>query len=236
MKDENVNRLSKILAAAGVASRRACETLIQDGAVTVNGKIILKPEEHFNPKKVSIRVNGKEIRTEKKVCYLLNKPKGYICTNVRPGKQRILLDLFPNEPNRIYSVGRLDKDTEGLLLMTNDGHFADKVIHPRSNIEKEYLLKAHCEITHEHLVMLSQGMYIEGRFVKPAKVKKIRKNTLSITVKEGKKHEVRLLAEKASLRVLSLKRIRIGNILLGSLKTGSYRTLSDKEKKLLVGN
>lgn len=228
-------RLSKALAAAGIASRRGAEKLIFAGRVLVNGALVDKPQHPITLGVDEVLVDGKKVFSEqKKVYYLLNKPKGYLCSSVRPAKsKKIVLDLFPQETKRLFSVGRLDKDTEGLLLVTNDGHFANRVIHPSSNIIKEYLVKTDREIGPEHLETLSQGAQIDRKWVRPTSVKKVRKGTFRISVKEGKKHEVRLIAEKASLKVLALRRIRIGSLTLGNLPLGEYRALSEKEKNLL---
>lgn len=224
------NRLSKVLASAGVASRRGCEELIFEGKVTVNGKIILKPEFHVCLKEDDVRVDEHKVRaTQEKVAYILNKPTGYICSNKPMERKKLVVDLFPPD-TRLFTVGRLDRDTTGLLIVTNDGHFAQKVIHPSSNIEKEYLVKTQQEITHDHLVTISKGGMVEGFFVRPVSVKKVRRGTLKIVVKEGKKREVRVLVQKAGLKITELKRIRIGGLLLGTIPEGTYRTLSEEEK------
>jgi len=230
------NRLAKILAHAGVASRRACEELIFDGKVKVNGEICLLPQTKVNPKKDRIDVNGKRISNlEKKVCFALNKPKGYLCSSQRPDPStKLVIDLFAHLPYRLYTVGRLDKASEGLILVTNDGEFAQEVIHPSKRIEKEYLVKVREFIFADHLEKISKGSRIEGAFVKPKKVAKVRKNSVKITVMEGKKHEVRLLCKRAGLHVMELRRIRIGNLRLGNLAKGSYKEISEKEKKALV--
>src|SRR5262245_52546936 len=150
------NRLSKVLAAAGVASRRACEALIFRGDVQVNGEVVLTPQTSVDPEKDSIHVGGQPLaRVEDKVYYLHNKPSGYICSTKKSSHSRRVLDLFEGEPYRLFTVGRLDAETEGLLIVTNDGHFAQQVIHPASNIRKEYLAKVDREIGHEHLVAIS---------------------------------------------------------------------------------
>lgn len=227
-------RLSKALAAAGVASRRACEQLIFDKRVQVNGKIVLLPQTPVDLKKDHVTVDGKKIQGEpKKLYYLLNKPEGYICSSTRVGKRPIVLDLFPANATRLFTVGRLDMDTSGLILVTNDGHFAQKVIHPSSNITKEYLVKTQQEITEHHLKTLSRGARIDHRWVKPTQVRKVRRGTFKISLKEGKKHEVRILAERADLTILELKRIRIGKLTLGSLALGSFRSLNEEDKQKL---
>jgi 23S rRNA pseudouridine2605 synthase len=227
-------RLSKALAAAGIASRRACETLIFEGHVKVNGVTVLVPQTLVDWSSDTILVDETPVRSEqKKIYYILNKPPGYICTATRPGRQRIVLDLFPGENERLFTIGRLDKETEGLLLLTNDGHFAQKVIHPSSNVTKEYVVKTAQEITVDHLESLSQGARVDERWIRPVSVAKVRKGTFRICVKEGRKHEVRIIAERAELKVLELRRVRIGGLLLGTLPLGEYRELTDREKQMI---
>lgn len=224
------NRLSKILAAAGVASRRACEELIFSGRVKVNGQVTLLPQTMVDAKDI-LHVDDKKIgKAESKVYFMLNKPEGYLCTAKHHGKAKLVLDLFEGNEQRLFTVGRLDKDTKGLLLVTNDGHFANEVIHPSSHVVKEYLAKTDSEITHEHLKAISSGTLVEGVFVKPAHISKVRKGTLKIAVHEGKKREVRLLLENAGLQVQELTRIRIGGLHLGSLAEGSWRAMTEQEK------
>jgi 23S rRNA pseudouridine2605 synthase len=228
---ETKKRLSKALAAAGVASRRACEELIFDGKVTVNGKVTLVPQTLVSFGHDAIAVCGTKINAEeKKVYYILNKPTGYICSS-KEGNKKIVLDLFAPLEHRLFTVGRLDRDTSGLLIVTNDGHFANRVIHPSSGITKEYLIKTQQEITHEHLLSISEGTFLEGSWIRPVRVTKVRKGTLKISVKEGKKREVRVLVEKAGLDLLSLERIRIGGLMLGSLPLGVWKEMSDLEKR-----
>lgn len=225
-------RLSKALAAAGISSRRGAEELIFAGRVSVNGKTVLVPQTLVDWETDLISCDGEPVKGEEsKATYLLNKPPGFLCTNVRPGKKPIVLDLFPHAKERLYTVGRLDRDSTGLILVTNDGAFANQVIHPSFNIEKEYLVKTLQEITHEHLEILSQGARVDDKWVRPVSVQKVRKGTFTITVKEGKKHEVRIIAERAKLKVIELKRIRIGQLLLGTLPVGAYRPLTEKDKK-----
>jgi 23S rRNA pseudouridine2605 synthase len=228
------NRLSKVLAHAGVASRRAAEQLIFEGKVTVRGKVVLVPQTIVSLGEDPIAVSGQPVlHVQKKVYFLLNKPTGYICSNKPLGRKKLVIDLFPSDL-RLFTVGRLDRDTSGLLLVTNDGHFAHRVIHPSFNISKEYLIKVEQEVSHDHLVSLSQGTVVEGTLVKPLRVVKVRKGTLKITVSEGKKREVRLMIQNSGLTLCQLKRIRIGGLTLGTLPIGSYRPLSEAEKELLL--
>lgn len=229
---ETKKRLSKALAAAGVASRRAAEELIFSGKVTVNGSIVLLPQTLVSWEEDVICVDKKRVTKEQgKLYYLLNKPKGFICSNARVGTKKIVSDLFESVPERLFTVGRLDRDTTGLLIVTNDGHFANTVIHPSSNITKEYLVRTNIEPFHEHLVQISKGIEIEGDWIQPVKVTKVRKGTIKVIVREGKKREVRLLVEQTGLKVVELKRIRIGGLLLGDLPEGSYRILTESDKE-----
>jgi 23S rRNA pseudouridine2605 synthase len=230
-------RLSKALAAAGVASRRAAEQMIFDGRVKVNGVVIRVPETHVHWGRDQISVDGSLIKGEEdKVYFLLNKPAGFICSNSRPSKNsRLVIDLFPGKSSRLFTIGRLDRDTTGLLLVTNDGHFANHVIHPSSGLVKEYLVKVREEVTHEHLKKLSKGALVEDHWVRPVAVFKVRRGTFKISVSEGKKHEVRIIVERAGLSLFELTRIRIGGFVLGSLQEGQYRPLTSQERALILG-
>lgn len=226
-------RLSKVLSQHGIASRRACEVLIFSHRVKVNGKTILKPQHLVDPSKDLILVDNKPLgkKVDSKVYYLFNKPCGFVCSHNKAVHGKVIYDFFKDHPTRLFSIGRLDKDTSGLIILTNDGAFSQKTIHPSSNINKEYLVKTNKEIVDSHLKVIQSGCDVEGKWVTPVKVSKVRKGTLKIIVKEGRKREVRKLVENADLEILELKRIAIGNLRLGSLKEGAYRTLSESEKK-----
>jgi 23S rRNA pseudouridine2605 synthase len=231
---EEKKRLSKALSAAGVASRRACEELIFQGRVKVNGAVVCVPQTMVSWKNDEIIVDGQKIqREEDKVYFLLNKPHGFICSNTRIGSKKLVLDLFAGFPHRLFTVGRLDRDTTGLLIVTNDGHFAHRIIHPSADISKEYLVKTTQEITDVHLKAISKGTRIENVHIRPFRVVKVRKGTLKVTVKEGKKREVRLLVQNAGLDILELCRIRIGGLPLGPLAEGMYREMTEAEKESL---
>lgn len=227
-------RLSKALAAAGIASRRAAEELIFEGRVKVNGAVVLLPQTRIDWSKDRISVDEVPVRGEEsKLYFMLNKPPGFICSSVRPGNKRIVLDLIPNRSERLFTVGRLDKDSCGLLLITNDGAFSNKVIHPSSNVVKEYLVKTVQEINAENLKTLSSGARVDKRWVRPKSVKKVRSGTLKICIKEGKKHEVRILCERAGLDIIELRRIRIGALQLSTLQEGDCRVLSKRDMELI---
>lgn len=240
-------RLHKFMAHCGVGSRRKCEEMIQAGRVYLNGKkvtqlgILIDPEAD----KVTLDgISGKPLKLqEEKVYILLNKPRGVITSVQDQFKRETVLDRIGWKCGRIYPVGRLDYDTEGLLLLTNDGEFAYEMMHPRHQVEKEY----HCIIkgipTPEKLSQLERGVDIGGFMTSPAKIKLNRKlkdnSVIHIIIKEGKNRQIRRMFDAIGHPVLYLKRIRIGSISLGSLKTGEWRYLTDKEvlqlKKLAGG-
>ncbi len=225
-------RLSKYLAEAGIASRRACEELIFAGRIRVNGRTVL--EQTLVGHEDEIEVDGELIgRAPEKVYYILNKPRGVICSHEQRYYPKRVVDMFGPEASRLFTVGRLDKDTSGLILVTNDGHFAQRVIHPSANIQKEYIGKVHRDLNADHLKIISEGTWVEGVMVKPVKVVKMRRNTVKVVVSEGKKREVRHLLENADLEVLELKRTRIGGLILGVLETGAFRSLSAKEMEAI---
>lgn len=238
MEKTERKRLSKALAAAGVASRRACEELIASGKVKVNGQIVRVPQTLVDWDQDVIHVRGKQVaKEEEKVYFLVHKPAGYLCTNVRTrGGAKIVIDLLNHLPHRLFTVGRLDQATSGLIVVTNDGQFANRLIHPSRNVSKEYLVKTDQEITDQHLKTISLGVMIEGTHVKPLGVRKVRRGTLKVTVGEGKKHEVRLLLAQAGLTVRELCRIRIGSLTLGTLLLGDYRPLSPQEVEAFVAH
>lgn len=229
------NRLSKVIAACGVASRRKAEELILEGHVRVNSQITLVPQTQVELGVDRIEVRGRLLKgAEAKVIYLLNKPKGYVCSSSSQKGEPIIGDLFPSdEGRRLYTIGRLDKESTGLILVTNDGQFAQKLIHPSSNIEKEYLVKTAQPIRDEQFKRIQKGTMVEGKFMRPIRVARINQYTLKITVKEGKKHEVRLFVMNAGLKVQQLKRIRIGPLHLGRLPLGIPRKIKPQELKLL---
>ena len=227
-------RINRYLAAAGLGSRRSVETLILEGRVKINGRPVETMATLVAPGDV-VKVGSKTVAPQEIVQAVLYKPAGFLCTASDELSRRTIFDLLPTDWPRVYHVGRLDMESEGLLIVTNDGHFSHAVIHPSSNIEKEYLAKTGQEITDTHLKTISKGTFVEGCFVKPISVKKVRKGTLKVIIKEGKKREVRLLLSDAGLDVQYLSRIRIGNLVLGSLPIGSYRELTDKEKDQLLG-
>lgn len=219
-------RLNKFLAHSGVASRRKVEDLIFSKIVKVNGVVEIKPQRLIDPTKDSVKVNDKVVKEEKKCYFILNKPKGYLCSNVKKGKEKLVIDLFKDFSERLFTIGRLDKDTTGLLIITNDGDFANKIIHPSANLEKEYIAKVKENITDTHLKTISKGAFVENKYVKPKRVVKVRKSTLKIIVTEGKKREVKTFIRRANLTLLELQRVRIGKLRLGAVPYGFAKKVS----------
>jgi 23S rRNA pseudouridine2605 synthase len=228
-------RLNKILASAGICSRRGADQLIEEGKVKLNGSICIKLGELADPLKDFITVNGKHISKNppKKITYLLNKPEGYICSSKSYGDDKLTIDLIKDKKARLFTVGRLDKLTKGLILVTSEGDFAHKVMHPSSNIERQYTIRSKEEITPSMIEKMRKGTYIEGKKIVPVAVAKIKAKALKITVMEGKNHEVRILADRSGITISELKRVRLGNLELGYLPEGAYRILTEKEKKAL---
>ena len=223
-------RLSKYLASAGVASRRSCEELIFAHKVSVNDVVTSRPQTLVSDED-QITVRGKCIQgCQEKVYYMLNKPTGYICSTLATGKSQSVLSLL-KESRRLFTVGRLDVETSGLLLVTNDGHFSQKIAHPSAKIEKEYVATVKGPLGRRQLAAISAGTVVEGRRVTPRNVKKIAPQTVVIVVTDGRKREVRCLIKNAGLTVITLMRTRIGGLELGDLPHGRWRCLTHQEKE-----
>ncbi|NGX55865.1 MAG: Ribosomal large subunit pseudouridine synthase B [Candidatus Anoxychlamydiales bacterium] len=219
----SLKRLNKFLSHAGIASRRKVEELILNNKVKVNNVITNDLSTKIDSSKDKVTINNKLIKEQQKLYFILNKPKGYLCSNQRKDDEKLVIDLFENFNERLFTVGRLDKDTTGLIMVTNDGDAANKIIHPSSNIEKEYLIKIKESIKDTDLKKISKGCFVENQFIKPKSVKKIRNGTLKIIITEGKKREIRIMIKKANLSLISLSRIRVGNLKLGSLEIGFFK-------------
>lgn len=217
-------RLNKYIAECGVCSRRSADTLIQSGKVSVNGDVVIDLGVKIDEISDTIAVDNKIIKKEDKLVYImLNKPKGYVTTSKEQFGRKSVLDLIDTNL-RVYPIGRLDMYTEGLLLLTNDGNFANEMMHPKNKIEKTYIAKVNGNITNEKIEMLKRGVDIGGYVTKPAKVRKIlEKNELEIVISEGKNRQVRKMCNAVGLNVINLKRTKIGNLNLGNLKLGSYK-------------
>lgn len=219
-------RLNKYIASINIASRREADRLIQNGKVKVNGILITNPATQVSEN------DNVECDTEKhdenKIYIKLNKPRGYVVSkNKEEGKP--IYNLIKNEFNDIYPVGRLDKDSNGLILFTNDGVFSRKIIGENTNCEKEYYVKLNDNVPDGALKKLEYGISLDGQKLKPAKVKRINKNSFHIILTEGKNRQIRRMCQKVGFEVIVLKRLRIANILLSDLKEGSFQHLTEDE-------
>ena len=233
-----MERLQKVIAQTGYCSRRKAEELIQSGKVEVNGKVIREMGVKVNyDDDITINGNSLDLK-EDKVYYLLNKPRGIITSTSDEKNRKTVVDLI-DETKRIYPVGRLDYDTTGVLILTNDGELTNLLIHPRSNIEKLYIAKVNGIPLKEELVRLSKGVVIDGRKTSKAKVKikkinkKLNTSLLEITIHEGRNHQVKKMVESIGYEVIRLRREKFAFLDVNSLKPGEYRKLSIKEVKSL---
>lgn len=233
MNNKKLVRLQKVLADCGVASRRKSEELINSGFVKVNG-IKAKIGEKVDPVKDKITVKGKKIITGGKNYYVMvNKPRGYVCTMNDELGRKCVKDLVSDFPARLYPVGRLDKDSEGLLFMTNDGEFANKITHPSKHISKKYRVTIKPTITEEQLDEIRAGMEIDNVKTAPAEAFVISRESdrvvVEIILHEGKNRQIRNMCEKLGVEVARLKRIAIGPVKMGMLQIGKCRELNEKE-------
>jgi pseudouridine synthase len=223
-------KLAKYLARCGVASRRACEEFIRAGWVQVNGQVIRTPETRIDPAAAQIRVRGRSVQPPRTHRYiLLNKPAGILCT-CQKGREkgRTILDIV-RVPERIFPAGRLDRDTAGLLLLTDDGDLVQKLMHPSFEQEREYQIETGRSILQRDLDKLREGIHLEDGLSKFARVQKVGERRLLIILKEGKKRQIRRTLLKIGLPIKNLTRIRLGTLRLTSLPLGKWRDLTPKE-------
>lgn len=232
-------RLQKYLAMCGVASRRKCEELILKGHVTINGRVMREMGVSIDPYKDYVKVDGKLVRMESvKVYILMNKPSGVVTTSDDQFDRKTVLDLLEGKVGeRVYPVGRLDYETEGLILLTNDGEFANKIMHPSSHLKKKYQVVIRGGLNKENFEKLQTGVDIGDGVTSAAEIKLVGyregKTELEVTISEGKNRQIRRMFEAVDHEVIFLKRVSIGPIRDGSLRKGEWRHLSDHEVKVL---
>ena len=229
-------RLQKYISACGLLSRRSAEEAIASGRVTVNGRVAILGEK-ADPERDEVCLDGTRVRKEgRRICLMLNKPAGYVTTLSDERDRPTVARLVEDCGLRVYPVGRLDLNSEGLLLMTNDGELAHRLTHPSHEVEKEYRVWVTGDVQ-AGLPMLFRPMKLDGVTLRPARVKVIGQNpgstTLSIIIHEGKNRQVRRMCAAAGLKVVRLRRVREGGLRLGSLKTGQWRYLTEEEMELL---
>ena len=234
-------RLQKYMADLGIASRRKSEQMIADGMVKVNGRTAAIGDK-VNPKRDKVTVRGRKIAAgakAKRYYIMLNKPRGYVTTMSDEMGRKCVAELVKDIPARIYPVGRLDRDSEGLLLMTNDGEFANRVTHPSKHVYKVYRVTVRPAINEEQLVEMSSGMVIDGKKTAPAEVRVVQREegrcVLEIILREGRNRQIRKMFAKLGFEVKSLKRIQHATLTLEGLKRGQIKAIKPKQVKELKG-
>ncbi len=234
-------RVQKVLSDMGFASRRAAEKLIEEGRVKINGRICVIGQK-IDPRKDIISVDGEKVVKEygknKRRWYVaLNKPRGYVTTMSDELGRKCVTELLGDIDERVYPVGRLDKNSEGLLLLTNDGEFANLMMHPSYHINKTYRVTVDAGLNEEQLIKLASGVEIDGKMTLPAivtvLVREPQRAVIQMVISEGRNRQIRKMCEAVGLEVLRLKRTAVGGIRLGMLKPGEWRELTSQEVKML---
>ncbi len=225
-------RLQRVLASRGVASRRASETMITAGRISVNGKAVTELGTRVDPVKDEIRVDGRMLQRQRPRFIVLNKPSGFI-TTVKDERQRWTVMDLVDVPERVYPVGRLDRETQGLLLLTNDGAVANRVMHPRYGLTKEYHVITDKRPTDLQLLKVNDGIWVNGRLVEPDECRLLRQtregNVIKIVLHEGLYHVVRNMMETVGIEVVKLRRVRLGPLMMQGVPQGSWRDLTPGE-------
>jgi 23S rRNA pseudouridine2605 synthase len=232
-----MERLNKVLAHAGVGSRRRCDDLIRRGRISVDGVVVRELGVQVDPATQEIAVDQQPLKSEHLVYWLVNKPRGYLCTNHDPAGRPLAVDLVPHVHQRVYTVGRLDEDSEGLLLLTNDGDLANKLTHPRYGVEKTYVVQVAGRPSPEDIDQLLKGVYLSDGHVRARSVRRLKTQGesawLQIILNEGKNREIRRMLARLKHKVMRLKRMAMGSIVLGRLASGKSRPLRAEEVERL---
>ena len=230
-------RLNRFLASAGICSRRAADELIRAGRVSINGKQVQELGVRIDPMTDEVRMDEQVVVQEKKVYVLFNKPKGVVCTNARNEQRSRVIDFLEKVKGRIYTIGRLDADSEGLILLTNDGDFAQEMAHPKYGVPKTYAVLVRGSVNPEALKKVRGGVWLAEGKTSGADIKIERrgrdKTYLKVTLREGKNREIRRIFAKLGSPVLTLKRVRIGGLTLHALRSGKHRFLKPDELEKL---
>lgn len=231
-------RLNKYLSQRGAASRRAADRMIQEGRIAVNGSVVLDLGHKIDDGRDQVTIDGRLIKAGRELVYLmLNKPKGFLVTLADPLGRATIKNLIRTLPAGVHSVGRLDKDSEGLLLLTNDGELTNRLTHPRFEVPKIYLVRVEGKVTPEEIGRLARGVPIEGGPTAPAKVRVLesgaKTNVLRFEIHEGRKREVRQMCESVGHDVIRLMRVSFAGLSLGNLAAGQWRFLKNDEIRKL---
>lgn len=222
-------RINKFISKSGVASRRKADELVQQGFITINDEIIDTPGAKVDLDKDVVKYKGQIIKPlDDKYYFLLNKPVGYACTNSKKFDDKIIFDLIDID-TKLFSIGRLDKDSRGLIMITNDGNIYNKVIHPRSELFKTYLVRIDKRFLPRHKEVLEKGVDIGGYITQPCIINILGDKTIEIKIKEGKNRQIRRMFASLNYKVVDLNRIKIGDISLDGIDLGKYRNMTDKE-------
>lgn len=231
-------RIAKFLAAAGIASRRRCEDLVTAGEITVNGEVISEPGTKVNPVSDTVIWQGEVVEEKRKQYILLNKPRGYTCSASDAHAKKLVTELFPEKSDRLFSVGRLDRESEGLLICTNDGDFAQIISHPSHEIPKRYRVWVQGSVYPGQMRRLENGIKDKGDILKALNVRQIKRqdfqSELEFVIAEGKNREIRRMCRNCGWRVIRLQRIQIGPVKLGPLKKGLWRSMTLEERQRLL--
>ncbi len=235
VKNDTLIRVQKFLSEAGICSRRKGETYIKAGRISVNGQQVTEMGMRIHPARDRVTFDGNRVRINQKRIYIaLNKPEGFVST-CRQKNRKIILDLVKLD-ERVYPVGRLDKDSRGLLLLTNDGRLHHALSHPSFDHEKEYEVTVQKIISDDALQKMGHGLPLDGLMTRPCKVRRLSARRFRIILKEGRNRQIRRMVKHVGNRVLMLKRLRVANISLGNLAEGDWRYLTEPEKKILLKN
>jgi 23S rRNA pseudouridine2605 synthase len=236
-KHQGGERLQRVLASSGIASRRKAEDLIRSGRVSVDGKVVTELGTKVDPSRAKIRVDGKPIKRQPFRYIVMNKPSGFITTTSDERERRTVMELLPSEP-RLFPVGRLDRDTEGLLLFTNDGDVANRVMHPRYGLTKEYLILTPVKPPEQILSRVRAGIEIDGKRVVPHEFRIVRETAegvlLSIVIHEGMNRIVRRMMDSVGIQVTKLHRVRVGPLSVAGIPRGAHRDLTPGELASLL--
>jgi 23S rRNA pseudouridine2605 synthase len=227
-------RLNKYLASCGIGSRRACDELIASGRVDVNGAPCIKLATRVTETD-SVRVDGKRVFPKEEIVVIFHKPRGYVCTRSDELGRDTIYSLLPASLSALHHVGRLDTDSEGMLILTNDGDLSQQLMHPSKSVEKEYLVTSNQAFENAHLDQFLAGVFTEEGKLKAKHIERISARRIKVVLDHGAKRQIRVMFEALGYQVTKLLRVRIGNLWLGDLEIGRWAVLNAKEVKMLLG-
>ena len=233
--NEEGTRLNKFLASCGVGSRRACDDLIQAGRVEVNGKTCVNMGTRVGPADF-VKVDGKRVVPKDITVIAFHKPRGFVCTRGDELGRETIYSILPASLHNLHHVGRLDLDSEGLLILTNDGDLSQRLMHPSKSVEKEYLVTANQAFQNAHLDQFLEGVYSEGVKLKAKAIERLSPRRIKVVLDHGAKRQIRVMFETLGYQVTKLLRVRIGSLWLGDLEPGRFAILNSREIELLMTN